>query len=335
VLVYRSLVTVLYLAFTASSAWAQAEAYRQADTLPLSERPAWLERASRSVGRVNMGSYCTATRISPQGHILTAFHCISACMYGAEFETMVREFSQGGSAWEFTRPGGQLGNLRCTSRRHGILEPKHYEWRRPMVVLAVAGRGYLSPKASVMLPLLDNDLFHEFRKEGFTALGDYDDFAILKEVEVDQAAPFLKVSCKKGFTKDERVWSYGYPYYHEGRNRHYYTPAYSHGQVLERIEYTSAIEDVNSGRLSRDSALRTYFDPKLFWTSLDVGVGASGAPVLNEQGEISGITIMKYTGNTRYTYDRGAHIAVSINHIRTELSRLLPKTDYEAIVDCP
>ncbi|MBI3548709.1 MAG: trypsin-like peptidase domain-containing protein [Elusimicrobia bacterium] len=295
------------------------------DKLPAQGAPAGYERAKSAVGRIYLATNCTATRVSPQGHILTAFHCVPNCLPDDSVS-----WKEDGKIYklrfdESKLPGGECKSHPWTGTDKA--DPGNV-WKKKYRLLAVGSSGYLRVRAVSSLPYQNPATFLRLRAEGHTAIGDVDDFALLQEVEPEPGAPFIKPSCGGLPATSELLWAISFPY--NGRD---YLPRYTAGYRIDKMEDTAIIDEVRSGKIKEADARAIFFDPRFLWSSLDAASGASGSGVFDQKGELVSVTALKYTGGG-WTYHSGSHGSIPISHIRARLLPKLPPAVYQTVFGC-
>lgn len=251
--------------------------------------------------------HCTGTRISAEGHILTARHCFNQCLISGQFVNQQALFPEYG--WQspqlYTFPNDKKAVCRTTV--DGVVKD---------IEILFTSSGFMTPSAQGSLSVSDPDIYNEFLDNHYLYNGDY---AIVKE-EVTQRTSCRELSVEPSLAND-RVHYKGYPSASTGR------PAGrdSDGQSLSLSQgyRTSSVSNnscVPSEQLTAQ-VLGRYDRSELYLSTVDVVPGASGSALLNTEGRIVGVINSVYSPrqNIYSHYCSGAAVAVSVARILQHL----------------
>lgn len=266
---------------------------------------------------------CTGTRISKSGHILTARHCLNACLIGGNLVESNRLFPEYG----YRSPNlylfkGQQAGVFCTKELDGV--------EKELEVL-VASPGFMTPSEQGSLWSLDKEKYLSFLEKGYFHNGD---FAILKET-VTTSQSCRSVS-QRSPLEGEPVQYKGFPGKTTGRPEE----RNSNGEdfLLGEGVITGSIlsADCLSRSANQEELVVKYDRPELILSSVDLVPGASGSALLDSEGKILGVLNSAYAqGFSLFGhYCRGNAVAVGIEKVIEVVREQFDHLNTEEIFSC-
>jgi len=240
---------------------------------------ATVERLEKTVHKMNMDpseamSYCTAFPVSPDGYVLTALHCVRACLaeQGA-LEEAVNEYlgirdlfvvknpaNTAVTCASFTIPGlGAQGNVKVLATGPALL---------------LYSSGFLADSSGLFRQLKDREWDRKAN-----------DFALLK-VETTSPIACLRLNPQRPVGGQE-VWSVGYPV----------SPvkdappvlSASRGQRFARVEDSVTYQSRTTDN-DRAWVRQQFGSARLIFSNAMNNFGQSGGPIVDSRGEVIGIT---------------------------------------------
>lgn len=270
--------------------------------------------------QTNFGG-CTGTRISNQGHILTARHCLNECLIQSGAVDEERLFPEEGwrSPKLFHFPNGNPAF--CDLEINGI--PKRVE------VLS-ASAAFMIPLEQSSLSRYARDLHQELMDQNFFHTGDY---AIVKD-ENSQRQQCRKISMERPIATQE-VHYFGFPGQSrggrpEGRESDGESFLRSDGQVVASITQNPCI------RGSIERLVDKYDRPEIILSTVDILPGASGSSLLNSAGEIVGLLNSSYTNGAEMyeTYCPGSAVAIAVESLFEQMAQRLSQSEIDEYFSC-
>ncbi len=272
------------------------------------ERPDVIAKASPFAIRlyIEKGDIsCSGTVISPDGYLLTAFHCVASCLTNPIKDKVV------------LLPSGQAANGFELSR-----SPKNICDFGPKLGKAefvASGTLRMIETTEFRKIALSNlqDAF-ELKNLGYTAPAGRGDFAILKLQNVSNLA-CAKIASHAPF-ENQKIWSFSFPVFERDvkskKGEAYYTEGVVKSAFFESSDFNSKI----------------YDDPAMFWSTTDAEGGSSGAAVFTDSDEILGIFVSSV--KPQNSYREGSTKNISIKAILKTLEGQLGKEKVESIFSC-
>lgn len=254
-------------------------------------------------------SSCSHTLVSNEGHLLTALHCITACLEGAgRLENNayvrfgIRQHEVPGTLFKrhpfvvYEINEEKLPEIAC------LLDEGHGGERRRAKILAVGARGYVPNYLQHEFREKHPAEYQEIRHQGYTGVGDVGDFALLQL----EAAPATNARAYEFFPAEgqclpldpagaapgETVWNYSYPHLgtRKGKEAFAYLPLASAGKVFTSRNHPAFPEESLSD-----------IDPRFLYASTDVEIGSSGSAQVSERGKVAGVTAMSISAREKFT----------------------------------
>ncbi len=264
--------------------------------------------------------HCTGTRVSNQGHILTARHCLNACLIQSDSIRAEALFPEEGwrspNLYHFT----DERDVHCEAEINGV--PKVFE------VLA-ASTGFMTPSEQGSLSLYASELHQRFLDSGYFHNGD---FALIKVAEFESSR-CLQVSDQE-LSLSAPVHYFGYPGDSSGRPERRNSDGESfyqgEGEVISSILENPCIKG------SEEALINRYDRDELILSTVDILPGASGSSLLNHRGEIVGLLNSSYTNGAQMfeRYCRGSAVALSMVRIKETLLQDFPSLDLGEVFHC-
>lgn len=251
---------------------------------------------------VKIGTGCTGTRISNEGHILTARHCFNGCLISGGFVEVERLFPEHG--WQSPKLYKLNQEATCATTVDGEATD--------ISVLAI-GPGFMTPMEQGSLSYLDSSLYEEFLEKSYLHNGD---FAIVKE-QVTSETSCRNVSWSKTNINEEVVFR-GYPSRStgrpDGRNSDGYSMLEGRGVVIASIFDNACVSE---NAQNYESLVMRYDREDLILSTVDNLPGGSGSALLNRGGEIIGVINSQYRQgiDVQSTYCSGSTVAIPMHHI--------------------
>ena len=253
-------------------------------------------------------SSCSHTLVSNEGHILTALHCITACLEGAgRFENDayvrfgIRRHDVPGTIYKhnpfvvYEINEEKLAEMSCE------LDEGQGGERARARILAVGARGYVPNYLQYDFRAKHPEPYEEIRRQGYTGVGDVGDFALL-QLEAPPAAArayeFFRAEGQclpldpAGASPGETVWNYSYPHLgtRKGMDKFAYLPLASAGKVFTRQSHPAFQEESLSD-----------IDARFLYASTDVEIGSSGSAQVSARGKVAGVTVMSISSREKFT----------------------------------
>jgi len=251
---------------------------------------------------VKVGDGCTGTRISNDGHVLTARHCFTDCLINSssvEEEVLFPEFG-----WRSQKLYKLKSTAFCEASINGVDE---------VIEILAIGPGFMTPMEQSSLVHFDKELYTNFLNKSYFHNGD---FAIIK-VQESQVASCKKVSLEP-LDNNKEVSFRGYPMQStgrpDGRNSDGKSLLEGSGFVIDSVFENSCIDE----QAHNSEALRLRYDRSdLILSTVDNLPGGSGSALLNVENRIIGLVNSQYRQgiDIHSTYCSGSTVAVSIEHI--------------------
>ncbi len=292
-------------------------------TIPSWSQPGWEPFFDETVvrfGEFGSGT-CTGTRISHQGHILTARHCFDACLISGGFTEKTPLFPEFG--WQSPQLYRQNKVATCSTLING---------EKAEIEILASSPGFMIPIEQASLSQMDKTIHQSFLDQAFLHNGD---FAIVRE-KTPIHTSCRKVS-QKPLTSGEFVEFRGFPIAStgrpEGRN--------SSGKELlrgEGVVVSSILENscISANTPFKEQLVNSYDREDIILSSLDVLPGASGSSLLNSQGEITGVinSIFRFKIDVLSTYCSGSAVAVPIASIVHHLKKQVGLKSVQEFFSC-
>lgn len=278
-------------------------------------------QAAKAIVRIkSQFGTCTGTRISTQGHVLTARHCLNQCLINSgQVEPEVLFPDQRGSY--------QLYHIRLNPRARCRFEIDGVE--KEVQVIA-AGVGFMIPSEERALPRYDETLHRSLVERGFIQRSDY---AVIREIG-PQSSECLHLS-ENDALPEELVHYMGYPGASTGRGEFDSdgsTLLQGRGEVVTSILESSCIEEVSS---TEEELRFSYEQPEQILSSVDLLPGASGSALLNSNNEIVALLYSTFWPVDRWSeYCSAAAVGLRISYLRRVLLQTLGETRFEEITRC-
>jgi hypothetical protein len=279
------------------------------------------EQVQEDLSVVKVGEGCTGTRVSSEGHILTARHCFNGCLIAGGFVDADQLFPEYG--WQSPKLYHLNQTAVCLTEIDGV--------EKQVEILAI-GPGFMTPMEQGSLIYTAPELYNEFLEQSFFHNGD---FAIIKE-QTDVT------SCKRDNWNDPtdgaEVFFRGFPSATtgrpNGRDSDGESLLESHGVIVGSILENSCI-DKNTTNLNT-LPLR-YDREEILLSTVDNVPGGSGSALLNSDGEIIGLINSQYRQgiDVQSTYCSGSTVAISMRHIKSLLEETDIVNDIQVIFNCP
>lgn len=249
---------------------------------------------------------CTGTRISNNGHILTARHCFNACLISQGHVEVEKIYPEDG----YMSP--KL--YRFKADREAICDQEINGVKTKVKILAI-GPAFMTESEKRSLPLYDNPLYHSYLDQDFFHTGD---FLIAKELNPTES------SCKKINTTtnapEEQVQYMGYPGASKGRGAHNSDGEslyLAQGKINESIQSNPCVDRGSYSDTVWERVDRTYNRESIILSTVDILPGASGSALLNQEGEIIGLLNSTYAHRVDIfsEYCAGSAVAIKIDHV--------------------
>lgn len=265
---------------------------------------------------------CTGTRISHQGHILTARHCFNQCLIAGQFvQTEILFPSVGWQSPKLYKFNSENPAV-CTMNVDGV--------EQELEVVFASG-GFMTPSEQGSLSVSDPQVYDQLLESYFLYNGDY---AVVKQ-RVDHPTSCRAVSTT-AVEANETIYYMGYPTASMGGRPEGYESdgeslLLSRGHRVVSMAENTCI-DTQSSTLA--AVLKRYDRPEIFLSTIDVLPGASGSSVLNENGEIVAVVNSVYSPrvNMYQHYCSGSAVAVGVERILQHMA----EEDFPAqdVFDC-
>ena len=270
---------------------------------------------------------CTGTRVSNDGYILTARHCFNTCLISKGF--VDKRVIYPAEGWQspvlYLFPNKKTAY--CLVELDGIKQE---------IEIVAASDGFMIPSQQASLSVYDMPKYLEYLNNNFLYNGD---FAVIRT----QKNNFDQASCRKvsrGLAGTQggavKVYYLGYPSSSTGRPK----GANSNGVSLlmgEGVTISSILKNACLGEKPNKDSLKLRYDrTELLLSTVDVLPGASGAALLNEEGEIVGVINSVYQrGKDMYSeYCSGSAISLNINYVVNKIKNNLGENKVEQIFNC-
>lgn len=255
----------------------------------------------------NFGT-CTGTRISNEGHILTARHCFNACLISKKYATSERIYPEDG--WQSPKlyTFDKKAEAICELKIDGIPSK---------VKILATSPSFMTEMDKGSMSRFDYPRYLDYENKSFFQSGD---FLIAKQLDVKNT------SCRRTSLNLGSVTSVHYKGYpaaskgRPGRNSDGKNLMLAEGHLVDSITTNPCVPRNNS--ISMDRLKDTYDRPELQLSSVDILPGASGSSLLNQDGEIIGLlnSTYAYRVDIYEHYCSGSAVAIKLSHV-LELAR--------------
>ena len=264
--------------------------------------PGWITvKEDRSVLRIedNFGT-CTGTRVSRNGHILTARHCLNDCLISSNYVEPVRLYP------EF---GHRSPNLYLFTNRKPTYCDLSVNGESKTLKVVAASRGFMIPSEQRSLGVFDWNLYVSFLDNSYFHNGD---FAILQD-ETSTGGECKSIGRYKLIPGDY-VHYLGFPDATTGRpdgmNSDGNQLRMGRGRIIESISQNPCanITDRLKTRYDRDD---------LLLSTVDIVHGASGSSLLDRNGNVVGLLNSSFGQGVKISsqYCEGSAVAIKIETI--------------------
>jgi len=298
--------------------------YYQAEQLPKAHIPLELTRGLGATVRLSedLDPHCTGALISTDGYVLTAGHCLSSCLLASGDAT---ELSDSDLHYKIIRFDHQRPNVTCPRIR--ILE---LQSSAPRVVYV--GRGFSEFDDERLLDFPDPILKQMISLQ--------DDFAILKFDFPNNPPPCIPMGKSLKMHSGDPIWTIGFPSPTQRSNQR------GSDGISKYISFGMIYPDLSKNQYYREAhfnpallarAQSFYSNGNQILSNLDTVGGNSGSPVLNQNGELIGVTAAGAIGDPQEVASRyfdGTSVSVSLDSIRQELSQNLGKEQTSQLFRC-
>lgn len=278
--------------------------------LALQAREGWSPaRADKTIVKLkdNFGT-CTGTRISNEGHILTARHCFSACLIAKKYVTSERIYPEDG--W-------QSPKLYTFDKSSEAICEVEIDGVPSKVKVLATSPSFMTEIDKGSMSLYDYPRYLDYENKSFFQSGD---FLIAQQLEVKNTR------CRPNSLNLGRVTSVHYKGYpaaskgRPGRNSDGKNLMLAEGHLVDSITTNQCVPQDGSVNMNR--LKDTYDRPELQLSTVDILPGASGSSLLNQDGEIIGLlnSTYAYKVDIYQHYCSGSAVAIKLSHV-LELAR--------------
>lgn len=269
--------------------------------LPIAIREhAW--RCSSSIETAD-GGRCSGTFISPEGHFLTALHCIG------------RWISDLGLGESRSEPGAiklvsVLKQYPSGARADGFYLGDFPDIANPSI--AFLGKG---------IQYFERERVSEMKEHEIDSIAElYEDLAILKFDLDGRQIPFARIAGELP-APGTPVWHISKPYAvnrQNGPSSDGSTKYVTSGKIIS-LKDSPAFENVCCENCHREKLLRYYSRGRLF-TTVDYHYGSSGGGIFNAEGELLGLNAISLhdPGNGYLAGSAGFHVLIQQYLVRTK-----------------
>jgi hypothetical protein len=240
-------------------------------------KPGWTPSSLRKevVKLVDSFGSCTGTRVSRNGHILTARHCFNACIISQKIAHENLIYPEDGWRSPILYQMDYKNEYFCEVTIDGVLS---------RVKLIGGSQGFMTPMEQSSLSLMDKSLYSDFLNLNYFYNGDF--LIIKEEVEAPTACATLS---RETVHVGEYLYYDGYPAQTTGRpekgNSDGFSMQHSEGKRSKTIVDNSCIHQY----LDAKDLIYKYNRENIILSDLDVVPGASGSALRNQKGEIVGL----------------------------------------------
>ena len=252
---------------------------------------------------------CTGTRISNDGHILTARHCFNGCLISGNFVEINQLFPEYG--WRSAKLYKLNQRASCSTTIDG---------HKKGIEVVATGPGFMIPTEQRSLIVLASDIYNDFLKRSYLHNGD---FAIIKE-ETTKKTSCRNVNWDRVNQKDQVTFR-GFPIESSGRplgrNSNGVSLFEGSGVIVGSILENSCIGEDEYHSKGLINLINRYDRDDLLLSTVDNLPGVSGSSLLNNSGEIIGVINSQYRKgiDVQSTYCSGSTVAIPMHHIRSLL----------------
>lgn len=300
-------------------------AFYPVEQVPVRPEGGILEKASAAVQRISLyGGNCSGSLLSPDGYVLTAFHCVEKCLQGT---------------WDAPNDGAETVQterfklVRSRKRRPDYLCPRgeplgiiHDNANQPRVVWT--GRGYETFKDSE-LKGLPEEVVENLREL-------VDDYAILK-YELRTPAPCLRLA-QAPPKPGETLWALGYPAWTDRPDGHNSAGPHrqhaSFGPVRASLREDPYLQGLLTSEEEWRKEERVFGDGNAVLAGIDVHYGNSGGPLLDSRGEVAAVLYSSVHGSGSVDYKSSA-LGIPAWRILRDVREGLGEEAASRVFDCP
>lgn len=285
--------------------------------------PGWVkaEADPRVVKITDSFGSCTGNRISNDGHILTARHCLNACLVSKGYVEEINIYPEMG--WR--SPKLYKSKLDENSFCKVAIDGKEQ-----MVQVLAASEAFMVPSEQSSLYNMDKELYFEYLNSGYFHNGD---FAIIKSSE--KTADCFQMSLSPAEPGAPVSYS-GYPGATTGRPTGLDSDGESflkaQGELIESIAQNSCV----TKNTKVDRFKRLYDRPGLVLSTVDLQQSASGS-LLVDQGGYGLALINSHVGFGSKTFSRycaGSAVAVSVLEIMKDVQERYGNSLWKKFFSC-
>jgi hypothetical protein len=226
---------------------------------------------------------CTGTTISTSGDLLTAKHCLQACLIR---QGVYQQKVDPKSVEYYVLNKESLGKAECVISVDG----KESNW-----IVKHTSPGLITKFEERSLRLLNRELFDLLRSKGYLANGD---FVILSPKE-KQNSPCISIAGGSSATNEDEVFTMGFPsetFRSDGNNSNGNDLFYSSGKMMNFAEGNCFAEAKPE---KQADLLEQFNEPGTFVSDLDAIYGSSGSGVFNAKNQMIGILTNVYSPSDR------------------------------------
>jgi hypothetical protein len=240
-----------------------------------------IQKATRYLESQN--GRCTGTTISSSGDLLTAKHCLQACLIR---QGVFQQKMDPQSVEYYVLNKESLGVAECALTVDG----KESTW-----IVKHTSPGLITKFEERSMRLLNRTLYDKLRSQGYLASGDF----VILSPKKKQIMPCVSIQHIQVIQNKDEIFNLGYPsetHRVDGSNSNGIDLFYSEGKIMNFAEGNCYSE----AKPEKQADLIEQFEENgTFVSDLDAIYGSSGSAVYNHKNQLVGILTNVYSPSDR------------------------------------